>query len=132
VKVADRRGVWLVAESVDVFVEGFDGSLAGSAEADPVPRVDFEGVLEDVRNGRGFMTTGQRAMVAARCGELPDAPPQVDRARLFSVSSATLRQAEAVLRSGDDALIAEVDRRDGLPVYKAYQRLHPYGADDRE
>lgn len=73
---------------------------------------------------RRHLSASQRAMTAARWGSLRGqgvpVPSQEARAREMSVAVETLKQAEAVLRAGDLALVARVEAGD-VAVSKAAQ-----------
>jgi hypothetical protein len=75
---------------------------------------------------RRHMSALQRAMTAARWGALREqgvvVPTQQGRAEQMHVGVETLKQAEAVLRSGDRELIAAVEAGK-VPAYKAAQRV---------
>ena len=73
---------------------------------------------------RRHMSTSQRAMTAARWGDLANfgSLSQGGRASALGVSVATLKHAESVVRSGDADLIASVDAG-RVSVSQAAERL---------
>ena len=80
-------------------------------------------VVMSLNAKRRHMTTSQRAMTAARWAKFSSLS-QRGRADALGVSVATLKHAEAVLTSGDRALIASVDSG-AVAVSDAAKRLKP-------
>lgn len=127
--ILDGRNRWRACQAVDAASrDSLPAKSRLQYEVVDLPAASQADFVLSLNVHRRHLTTGQRAMLAARL-RVKFGYGQAECAAIFSVSVSTLKHAEAVLDGGDADLIASVDG-DCVKVSAAAETLRKRRAAD--